>query len=446
MFEKFFSFKLVLRVLVCVFLVWVTLSTSGFLSFCSISLFALNLIQGCRDYFLEKTDELQQHYATNIRRLQLEKSCSDYVATQISDGICVIQKNEIIYANSVAEQILRNSEYRTSILEAVPRSMPTELTVQEGGRKRHYVLQATLLSESIPEYHHDRLAAAQQVLVLAQDVTLVKESQEAKEHFLGALSHEIKTPVTSLTLAIRLLERMSQSQKSDSFQIFQTTSLVKTCVEEVDRLRKLLDDFMNVAHLDTLGQKIESKKIDFIKLVRNTVQNFYAAANDRGITLNWGVVSGEKCLLIWLDPAKMTWAISNLLVNAIRHTQRGGHVDAWIEVFEDRVEVRVCDSGFGIEPHRIDKIFEKFSTYYDIRVARTGTAGIGLCIAREIISAHGGRIWVSSKLGLGSQFCFNIPFYTENKNLERRSESDPLTMHQESSSKGNNSGTSACGG
>src|SRR5207248_8840813 len=94
-------------------------------------------------------------------------------------------------------------------------------------------------------------------LVLARDITIVRESQEAKSHFLGTLSHEVKTPVTSLTMATRLMKRNIEQIPSPALR-----SLVETCVVDVDRLRKLLEDLLTVTRFDTLAHQLELQSID----------------------------------------------------------------------------------------------------------------------------------------------------------------------------------------
>jgi two-component system sensor histidine kinase VicK len=130
----------------------------------------------------------------------------------------------------------------------------------------------------------------------------------------------------------------------------------------------------------------------------------------------------NKAMNVAMDATKVAWALSNLLTNALRHTPRGGKVDVFLEAFDDRTMVRVKDTGPGIERSRQEKIFEKFNPYYDLRVARSGTVGAGLAIAKEIVVAHGGRIWVDSESGQGAEFCFVLPEKRLNQGLTKVTE------------------------
>jgi signal transduction histidine kinase len=116
-------------------------------------------------------------------------------------------------------------------------------------------------------------------------------------------------------------------------------------------------------------------------------------------------------LVIPIDPSKLVWALKHLLTNAIRHTPRSGKVWTELTLSDDSLMLRIRDTGPGIDAQRQSRIFEKFSPNYDIRIARSGGAGVGLSIAREIIMAHGGRIWVESEVGSGAEFSFTLPLH-----------------------------------
>ena len=336
---------------------------------------------------------------------------ADLIAESIADGILLLRGSEVLYANRVAERILGLDEgvsavgldleaprpAARSILLAISQTIPVELAVEQTDVRSHYLIQAY----PMPGFHGD-------TLILAQDVTLVREGQEAKGHFLATLSHEIKTPVTSLTMATRLLARMIGDIPNPTHRY-----LINSCVLVVERLRYLLEDLLSVSTFDALAQRLEVQSVDLVKLLRNSVQSFQAEALKRGVALSYSSTQAmPKQVLLPMDATKVAWAIACLLTNAIRHTPRGGKVEARLTApgeGKDWVEIRIQDNGPGIDRARQARIFDKFSSFYDIRVARSGSAGAGLSIAREIVTAHGGRIWLSSEVGRGSEFCFSLP-------------------------------------
>ncbi len=362
---------------------------------------------------------LRGYRTLNVRRLLIEKRRADIVAACISDGIFLLRDQEILYVNPIGEKILAVEHFKgkEAVLSAVSQTIPVEFTLEAGDRKSYYLLQAYPISyDLIEEVEHSSGEPAEQIaervlerfkadiMVVAQDVTLVRESQEAKSHFIGTLSHEIKTPVTSLTMATRLLKKSLDEIPNPMHK-----ALISTCVEDVDRMRVLVENLLTISDFDTLTHRLEIQYMDIVKLIKHSVQSFQAQAASRGVDLGMSIESRLRSVIVPVDPPKIAWALSNLLTNALRHTPQGGKVRLVFDATDDYVEVRIQDTGPGIEKQRQERIFDKYNPIYDIRVARSGSIGMGLAIAREIVSAHEGRIWVTSEPGKGAQFCFTLP-------------------------------------
>jgi signal transduction histidine kinase len=377
----------------------------------------------------------------NLHRLLMEKRSRDVILAAVTDGIFLFHDEEIVYLSPVAERILRlpthiqreglNVFRATSWIQdsaskatlqalqkAIHSNMPVNLESEiDSEHRASYLLQAYAIPpEMVSRVENEMSRSAQEMelkpwkanwVVVARDLTLIKESQEAKVSFLATLSHEIKTPVTSLTMATRLLKKSVEQFEKPTHRM-----LIQTCADDVDRLRTLLDELLSASTFDTLAQKPVLKDVNLAKLVRQVVQHFQPDAFSRGLTLGMAQCLAESPgggVTARVDPTQVSWALTNILTNALRHTPRGGEISASVSAHAGKVEISVRDSGVGIDKRRLERIFDKYNPQYDLRVARSGSVGMGLAIAREIVLAHGGRIWAESEVGKGSRFSFEIP-------------------------------------
>lgn len=362
---------------------------------------------------------LEAYQNLNLSRLYSEKQKSDLVAATISDGVILLNNEQIVYTTATADLILNAPGGRDEIFSSAKSSIPVKYVLESEFERRYFLMESLPISaETLSRLSVDVLQDQAKInatsLVIARDVTLMRESQEAREHFLGTISHEVKTPMTSLTLATRLLLK-----SVDHFENPVHQSLIRTCSEDVNRLRVLLDDFLTASKLDSLSRRMSFQEANFLKLIRQTVHSAKQQFSDRGIELQLELApSYQTGEMVELDAGKISWAVSNLLMNALLHSSESGCVSLVLEKADSSVVLRVRDSGLRVEPQQLLRMFDKYHTYYDIRGSRLGSHSFPLAVSREIVESHHGRIWAKNLGDLGGvELGFSLPLRQVSRDL-----------------------------
>jgi two-component system sensor histidine kinase ResE len=215
------------------------------------------------------------------------------------------------------------------------------------------------------------------------------------------VSHELKTPLTSIQGFAQAL--MDGTASDEEAQI----KAAKIIYEESDRLRRLVDDLLDLARLDAEQVVFMRRPVDLNALVQRIVDGLGVTATEAGVEL----VGLEQPLPPAIgDGDRLAQVLTNLIDNAIKHSQPGGQVRVEGEAGQKWLDIRVKDQGQGIPPGELSRIFERF---YQLDKARSGGrgrgAGLGLAISREIIRAHGGELSAESEIGAGSTFTIRLP-------------------------------------
>jgi two-component system sensor histidine kinase KdpD len=257
------------------------------------------------------------------------------------------------------------------------------------GRDHYYVLRPT------PFRGHDG-APAGLVLVL-QDVTYLRDQEARREQLMATLSHELRTPLTSLRMAVDLLRRGAPEGERPA--------LLESAHEDVLRLEDVAQRLLDVSRSRAMTIALERQNVDLGAVIAQVARLFALQARERGVTLATTAPAGG--LTVAGDPTKITWALSNLIANALRYTPSGGRIVLDARAEDGGVLVSVSDTGPGIPPEQRERIFERFVQGQD--GAETGAAGLGLAIVRDIVQAHGGRIRLESEVGKGSRFTLELP-------------------------------------
>lgn len=229
-----------------------------------------------------------------------------------------------------------------------------------------------------------------------------KELEQLRRDLIGWVSHDLRTPLTSMRVMIEALAD-GVVDKPDMVQRY-----LRTIQGDIRNLSHLIDDLFELAQLDAGVLRFEVAPHSLRDLISDTLESMRALAEHKGIVLCGNVASNVDPVV--MAPEKINRVLTNLIGNAVRHTPAGGTitVEAYRETKGAPVRVDVCDTGEGISPTDLPHIFERFYRGEKSRSRATGGAGLGLSIAKGIVEAHDGRLWVESQVGAGSTFSFTL--------------------------------------
>lgn len=241
------------------------------------------------------------------------------------------------------------------------------------------------------------------VIVVAQDVTRLRRIDRLKSDMVATVSHEFKTPLTSLRMATHLLLEPATGPLTEAQR-----EVVTTARDETERLRLLVDELLDLVRIESEAGALHRVPVEVDELMRAVVDGHRAIAADKGLAL---VVEPSGALpRARVDPEKLGIVLANLVSNAIRHTPTGGRVALAAEADAAALRITVRDTGEGVAPSDLAQLMERASAR---GAGHEGTwRGLGLTIAQEIVLQHGGELLAESAVGRGSAFTVVIPHDT----------------------------------
>jgi NtrC-family two-component system sensor histidine kinase KinB len=366
--------------------------------------------------FNQMAERLEQYDKINVERLVYEKSKTEAIIESLEDGVVLIDSDGIVaHINEIASLILgvdledalgspfddlssnhphylRVRDALRTLQKAGPDGHRTEIDLHVRGRDHSYVLKPVPL--------HHTVGKSLGTLLILQDVTYIRDQDRARTNLVATLSHELRTPLTSLALSAELLNRENAPESNSK-----SGELLQVILEECSRMRQLTDNLLNLARGEIPAIAVQQKRLDLARLAADVTRRFAIQAREKHIEIDEHI--GPVPEIIG-DPVKLSWVISNLLGNALRYTPDGGTIRVAALGTERATRLEVTDSGPGIPADMKDYIFERF-VQYGSEGFEKGSAGLGLSIVKEIVEAHGGRIFVESANSHGARFIVEIP-------------------------------------
>ncbi len=347
------------------------------------------------------------------RELKLEKSRIEAIVRGMADGLVALDAAGIVQlVNPAAELMLgvREQELQgrhfeeafshdglrdlmDAAVHADDRPRRAEVAVEEPERR---ILAA--YASPVPG-DGDQEAP---IIVALSDITALKELSEMKSDYVSAVSHELRSPLTSIKGFVAALggnhgQELDPPTREDFHTIIQ---------HECDRLLRLINDLLDVSRLEA-GKplRLNLETVDIAERLRQAIQaqGTYTDRHRFALHLPDGLSPVQG------DPDRFDQIVANLLSNAVKYSPDGGNISVAVRDVDGHIEVAVTDSGIGMGPEHLATVFERYA-----RVETRGTrhirgTGLGLFLSKQLVELHGGRIWVDSELGKGSTFTFRLP-------------------------------------
>ena len=239
------------------------------------------------------------------------------------------------------------------------------------------------------------------LITVLHDITEQEKIDMERREFVANVSHELRTPLTTMRSYLEALADGAWKDESIAPQFLNVTQT------ETERMIRLVNDLLKLSKMDSQEYELNLEVVEFNKFFNRIIDRFEMSKSQQ---VEFVRLLPEQSYFVEIDTDKLTQVIDNIISNAIKYSPDGGNVRFGFTVHDNMLKVMVSDDGMGIPKENVQKIFERFYRVDRARARSMGGTGLGLAIAREMIEAHGGKIWAQSEEGVGTTIFFTLPF------------------------------------
>lgn len=363
--------------------------------------------------FNTMAEKLEEYSNSNLHKLTFEKKRLETLINNMHDPIIGLDSQDVIlFVNNEALKIiglkqedvigksatslaLKNDLIRTLLSDKNSTQKPSPIKIFADGKESYF--EKEIVNITIIPTGEDKTIAIGDVIIL-RNITIFKELDFAKTNFIATVSHELKTPISSIKLSLQLLEKAEVGTINE-----EQKQLIESIKEDSQRLLKITGELLDISQLETGNIHLSIEKSNPYQIVNYAVEAVKVQAEQKQIEL---IVETENDLPdVKADSEKTGWVLINFLTNAITYSSNNSQIIVKLKKENHQVIFQVIDKGKGIDKRYQSKVFDK---YFQIPGSNKSGTGLGLAISKEFIEAQNGSIAVESELGLGSTFSISL--------------------------------------
>lgn len=368
--------------------------------------------------FNTMAEKLEEYNSSNLAKLMKEKKRIETLINNMNDPVIGLDENlKVIFANEQAakitglaqEEMIGFFSQDLAVKNDLVRMLIKDLVVPEKehpikakplkiytDHKEGYFEKQTLHISITPTGEEQQELIGH--FLILRNITEYKELDFAKTNFIATLSHEFKTPISSIKLSLQLLQNkeiglLNEEQKN----------LLESIGDDISRLLKITSELLNMTQVESGNIQLSITPSNPKEILAYAIQATQTQADQKHIQFQLDCPNDTA--FIQADREKTAWILTNLIANAIRYSYENSTIYLKIEEQEDRIKIAVRDTGQGIAPQYKDKVFNR---YFRVPGTKKEGTGLGLAISKEFIEAQNGEITVESELGKGSVFTISL--------------------------------------
>lgn len=367
-------------------------------------------------YGVDEIGELADSFNTLTKRVQEAQAMTEgerrklsSVLAYMTDGVIATdRRGKVILINTPAEKMLRvkhESANGRSIIDVLDigdtyqfedlMEVDGSLTMDRSTLDKPYVLRANFsVIQRETGFNNG-------VIAVLHDTTDQEKVDQERRDFVSNVSHELRTPLTSMHSYLEALSDGAWEDKEIAPRFLEVTQ------NETERMIRLVNDLLKLSRMDGGREQLEKSFVNFTDFFNHIIDRFEMMKKE---TIMFKRHIPREPVIIEIDEDKVMQVLDNIISNANKYSPDGGRISFYLKKFEDEIEVSIADEGLGVPDEDLANVFDRFFRVDKARSREMGGTGLGLAIAREVIEAHGGRIWAERNKTKGTIIKFTLPY------------------------------------